>query len=447
MDLRAHRIPDSIFADLARGGGGPAAISHLTAVQYSKHLLLLRLVVELAQTVGHKQATQAKNAYDLLAEIQREDDAAVDAVLRHPPVGAWALHTIRALREVQARERALPGQLAGLAMAAAVRACVDCSAEVPVRAGAVMLPTLGRIDVPGDSDHKWTKVTARKGRADAARGDWIVRIPTDPSADAPGWQGLRTLSALGAGQELRILIEDLDACRLPGSANLAERLSELEAGRWQVALREAWDVLTGHHQPAAAEIAAAIRAFTPLAPPEHGQLSATSAETFGNVAMSQPVDGRSLAVTLVHEMQHAKLSALLDLTPLVVPDHGTLYYAPWRDDPRPLSGLLQGAYAFMGVAGFWRQQLSVIAGGTSGVRAETEFARWRDASITVVATLAASGRLTREGAIFVSGMNATLTSWAGESVSPEARKEAGRLANEHRARWMASNRAAAGAIG
>jgi hypothetical protein len=31
-------------------------------------------------------------------------------------------------------------------------------------------------------------------------------------------------------------------------------------------------------------------------------------------------------------------------------------YAPWRSGPRPLNGLLQGAYAFLGVSGFWRQQ-------------------------------------------------------------------------------------------
>jgi hypothetical protein len=37
-----------------------------------------------------------------------------------------------------------------------------------------------------------------------------------------------------------------------------------------------------------------------------------------------------------------------------MPDDGHRYYVPWRDDPRPISGLLQGAYAYLGVTGFWR---------------------------------------------------------------------------------------------
>src|SRR5581483_603165 len=60
------------------------------------------------------------------------------------------------------------------------------------------------------------------------------------------------------------------------------------------------------------------------------------------------------AVTLAHELQHLKLGALLDIVTLALPDDGRRYYAPWRDDPRPLGGLLQGAYAYFGVSGFWR---------------------------------------------------------------------------------------------
>jgi HEXXH motif-containing protein len=46
----------------------------------------------------------------------------------------------------------------------------------------------------------------------------------------------------------------------------------------------------------------------------------------------------------VHEVQHLKLAALLDIVTLTMPGEHDRYYAPWRDDPRPLSGLLQGTY-------------------------------------------------------------------------------------------------------
>ena len=72
-----------------------------------------------------------------------------------------------------------------------------------------------------------------------------------------------------------------------------------------------------------------------------------------------------LASVLVHECQHAKLNAVLDLIPLSRPDQAR-YYAPWREDPRPLGGLLHGAYAYLGVSDFWRVQSSRSGHATIG---------------------------------------------------------------------------------
>jgi uncharacterized protein len=72
--------------------------------------------------------------------------------------------------------------------------------------------------------------------------------------------------------------------------------------------------------------------------------------------MSAPPDPIIGTVTLTHEIQHVKLGALLDLVTLTLPDDGRRYYAPWRDDPRPLGGLLHGVYAYLGVTEFWRRQ-------------------------------------------------------------------------------------------
>jgi HEXXH motif-containing protein len=55
-------------------------------------------------------------------------------------------------------------------------------------------------------------------------------------------------------------------------------------------------------------------------------------------------------VTLVHEFQHSELSVVPDLTRLYDAGPDEFYYAPWRNDPRPFGGLLQGVYAFIGVA-------------------------------------------------------------------------------------------------
>ena len=184
---------------------------------------------------------------------------------------------------------------------------------------------------------------------------------------------------------LRLVIDDLDPDRMPSAWDLGGRLSHAEAMRWQQLLSPAWDLLTRQPGTAAEEIRAAIRVLTPLRRPAHGQISASSREVFGCAALSPPADALTLAVTLAHEVQHAKLGALLDLVPLTQPDDGRRYYAPWREDPRPIGGLLQGAYAHLGVSGFWRWQCRARDGAaatrpTSSSRAGTTPPPWSPGS-------------------------------------------------------------------
>jgi HEXXH motif-containing protein len=148
------------------------------------------------------------------------------------------------------------------------------------------------------------------------------------------------------------------------------------------------------------------------------------------------VDGTGLAVTMAHEIQHAKLSALLDLLPMTTGSAESRYYAPWRDDPRPASGLLQGAYAFLGVAGFWLRQSRL----PRGEEALAEFARWLSAVRTVVNTLFTSGELTEAGRAFVSGIDRTLRRWEDEPVPADVLAAARDANEEHRERWLDRNR-------
>nr|BFE78758.1 hypothetical protein GCM10020093_013590 [Planobispora longispora] len=262
--------------------------------------------------------------------------------------------------------------------------------------------------------------------------------PRDPRQDAPGWRGLRTLSTESGGAPLHLIIDDLDPYRMPETPNIGERLTTREAERWQSTLDGAWELLVRHHQAVAEEVATAISVLTPLTPPAQGQSSATSRETFGCVALSTPPDVPTLAVTLTHETQHAKLSALLDIVPLAKPDDGSRYYAPWRPDPRPVPGLLQGAYAYLSVTDFWRRQRHLET-GEAAVEAGAEFSRWREAARLVTGTLIDSGRLTDEGMVFASEMARRLDHWAHETVPPDARELARERADRHLTRWRETN--------
>lgn len=425
-----HHMSRELFDALARGGGGHDAVHELAAAQYSKHVVLLCSMLDVARNAGTEQSLRTRRGYDLLAEVQRYNRTAAETVIRHPSVGAWALRTVQAYRGGRAMPGAEPGGLSAVAAAAAIRAGLPAEIDVAVTSGRVMLPSLGAASVIGGA----ATVRSGKGCAEVISPTRRVEVPTDPHRDAPNWQGLRQVQV----GSLSILIDDLDPFRMPSAAHVLPRLSAAEYGEWAAAFQQAWPLLDQDHVAVANEVAPAVTVIVPLPKPPKGQVSSSSPETFGAIAMSRPRDLITCAATLAHEVQHLKLSALLNIVTMTLPEGGERYYAPWRDDPRPLKGLLQGAYAYLGVSGFWRRQRQ-ITGGAIRLRANAEFARWRAAVTLVIETLRTSGRLTPAGMDFVKGMECTLGRWQDEPVPAAAAALARREAELHLARWQSDN--------
>jgi HEXXH motif-containing protein len=435
----AHVLTEDQFTGLANGTCSVRTVRRLVRTQNSKQRLLLWGVVDQARRRGHPQAAAAEHAYTMLAALHRRHRVYVDAVLMQPAARAWAIHTLRALCGGPARDSAVPGALAALAAAALVRSRTSAAIDLPVCDGSVMLPGVGQIMAGNAGRTVFLRSTTTGAQV---TGDGVrVAIPAAYGVDAPGWRGLRTLSATAQGVPVRFVLDDLDPYRMPG-ATLSGRLSPGEVDSWRSAISAAWELLVRDHHAAAMEIRAVTTALTPLAPgpSETGCLrSASSQETFGCTALSSPTDIRTLAVTLVHEVQHAKLNALMGITPLTMPDDGRRYYAPWRDDPRPIEGLLHGAYAYMMVSRFWRGERR-HASGAAAMPAHATFARWRAAALDVVGTLLDSGRLTRPGNVFVTAMREPLAAWNAEPVPSQAQEWARHEADRHRLRWEARNR-------
>lgn len=420
METEHHAMPRGQFEALARGGGGAGAMRRLVAAQRSKHVILVRAVAELARQGGGADDAIAMAGYELLAQVRHRDRAAADTVISYPSVGAWALHT---LRGDQAVPGAHPIGLAAVAAAAAIRAGMDAEIEVPVFNGRVVLPSLGAAHAVGATALVRTKA------AEVRSGD--LRVEARPGA--PGWLELRAVQA----GSLDVLIDDLDTFRMPTTdAEPTGRLSARQVTELASSLSGAWPVLT---PASAAEIAAIVRVIVPFQAPESGLVSTSSSQSFAAVGMSRQPDKYTCAETLVHETQHLKLCALLDLVTLTTPDDGQLYYAPWRTDPRPAASLLQGAYAFLGVSGFWRGQRQVAKEPAVRKRAQAEFARWRDGAALAVETLRGSGQLTMAGQEFAREMAQVLDAWRREPVPGEALALARREADSHLARWHADN--------
>lgn len=421
MRLLLHKLSERALNALAAGEGDAAAIAELTDAELSKHRLLISDVARAAQRSG-RHAAQALAACELLDAAARRDAAAAAAVIRHPSVAVWARRTLRSGNGGPPMPGASPAGLSAVAAAAAVRAGLDAEIEIPVIGGMAVLPGLGAARVAGQ------RVLVRATPTAAWVGE--VAIPPDPGRDTPGWHGLRRIRT-GA---LDVILDDLDPFRAPDLPDLA---AHGDSAGWRDMLTGAWSVLTAGHPAAAAEVAALVSCLVPRSRPPNSPASSSSREAFGAVTMSMPPDPETCAELLVHEVRHLVLGAVLDLAHLTRPDDdGRRYYAPWRDDPRPASGLLQGAYAFFGVAGFWGTQR--LRPGSSG-RGHVEFARWRAGAAEAVRILQASGMLTDTGLRFAAEMANVLDRWQREPVPAAAAEQAYREAVAHRARWESAH--------
>ncbi|MFB9239118.1 HEXXH motif-containing putative peptide modification protein [Plantactinospora siamensis] len=447
--IEVHRLPAADFADLARGQGGVDTINRLRTAQLSRRLLGLRVLLDLARSA------ECEGWYATLAVAQDRHPPAVLDVLAAPHTGAWIAATLRALRAGRPVTGEL-GYLGALAVVAAAAAGLPAEVVVPVHEGAVMLPRHGRVAVPG-------RAQLRLRSADGAL--WVDdrRVPTgspggvrtDAGSPAgagagpvgheraddgmPGWQPLRTIAATAAGLTVRLCLDDLDPYRNCGQRAAAERLDAAAVAGWQRLLDEAWPILVESHRGYAEAIAAGLTTVVPLRAVRADQgMNVTSNDAFGAMSLTRPADALGLALALVHEFQHAKLWALLDIERLHDDDDEPRYYAPWRDDPRPLGGLLHGVYAFLAVTDFWRVQRHHLRGGAAAA-ADREFARWRALVYEAHRGLAASTSFTPAGRRFLDGMRETLTGFRTVPVPAAAETAAGVSAADHRIGWRLRN--------
>nr|WP_260859698.1 HEXXH motif-containing putative peptide modification protein [Streptomyces cupreus] len=258
---------------------------------------------------------------------------------------------------------------------------------------------------------------------------------------------MRRLSVSHAGLTLNLTVDDL--ARYPVIAGTAgpDRLDEAGLRHWRRGLDRAWALLVEDHRESAAALAAGLFSLVPLPSAERFRpRSASASEAFGCVMISAPdaqvADDEAaveLAVTLVHEFRHTLLNGLMHLTPLA-DDCPDLFHAPWRDDPRPLSGVLHGAFAFSGVARFWRDR-SARDSGSARERARFEFALWRRESRATLETLHTHPALTATGRRLVRALLADIRSWDGEPVPETSLLLAERAAAHQRSAWRAHHMA------
>lgn len=444
-----HRLPRHMLAALCAGGGSSTDVALLWSGQHSKRLLQLRAIVDVVErcAVEAGQMARIEDGYRALVAVERHQPHIVAELLAGPQVGAWAAWCLRRLmrdRGGRGGSSELPplwvdlAHLGAIAAAAAIRSGAEICASVPARAGSVTLPTLGRLAVESHVPWALAQFDRSSRLATVRLGGFRAAVPQRWRDAAPGWEPVRRLHTRADGAELVVELDDLDPHWQCFELPLGDRLAPAAVESWRCRLVEAWAILATRHPERLSAAAPSVACIVPLASrPRPSGLSASSRHAPGAVALTEPLSGVELAVTLIHEGQHFKLNALHDLEPLYRPDAIGSYYSPWRDDPRPLAGLLHGIYAFVGVAGFLHRERA--SGRRPGAHAELDFARCREQLRLGYRQVVAAQGLTTLGDKLVASLGATITTLLGEDVPRDIQRLAEDLVAQHWTNWRLRN--------
>ena len=434
--MRLHHLSDPVLHALNSVTEDEGTVAFLLDAESSRRLLLLRAILDAAA-----DADDVRRAWRLLEAAERAAPAVFRTVLLDPQVGVWAASLARRISRPDPTAtsgepplRVELGFLGQLAAAVFIAGGADFRARVPVRDGRVFLPGLGRATVGGDP---WgtAEVWGHDGAVRVAAGGVTVTLPDERENDAPGWEGQRRLRAEHGGVTLTLVLDDLGPYAPVPALTASGRLSSAQFASWQRWVARMWTVLVDDHPVSARALTAGLRSVVPLPRGERLRArAASSSDAFGCLLLSEPDEDEDvlpaqLGVAVLHEFRHTLLNGLIFLTPLFE-ECDELLYAPWRDDPRPLGGLVHGAYAFSGVARYWRTR------GVEGL-AGFEYALWRSAVRTVLGSLREHHALTAPGHALIDSLDEQTAGWHAERVGVREQRLARLATVHHRATWRA----------
>lgn len=370
-----HRMSSIGFTALGSGQGSESAVAVLKAAQLSRARVRLG---RLARTL------QAEPSWALVQEFDAADRDLLNRVLTDP--------FLMPANGTGARGPA--GTLARIALSCAALSSGSSEVDLFVDEDVLSLPEVGTLPVPAGPIHvtvdEASGITVNGAAAKAVRHD--VRMGP-----------------------VRIRIEDRDPARDRFGHPVTGPLSAAELDAWRDGLDDAAVVLAKRHPEALAEMAECLTTIVPLQPQAGRQRSATARSAFGALGIALPQTtrnetGEALACLLLHEFQHLKLGAVLDMFRLFDKTDTTGYTVAWRPGPRPLEAVLQGVYAHITVVEYWRRRaLATRSPDSDGyVQRAADLANQVREALTQITT---SPGLEPLGRQWVADMAATAAGW------------------------------------
>jgi uncharacterized protein len=382
-DRPADALPVEAIEQLGSGYGDADVLAMLGDLELSINQKLVTQVCELAPRNG------------VLEPLERPT---ARRVLGHPYVREWALRCLGGDPGPLCR----PEYVGNLAAAAAIAGGMRVELPVTAHRAAVTLPAIGTVRVDPAVDQaviatepdRFTVITPGSART--------IEL-NDPGVQVD-WSPVRPLDVDG----LDVTLDDNDPFRDGLGWPPADPVTADEVSSWRAIVRDAWESIQRELPGYAASLQIALRTITPLVrDPAGGQRSGSSRDAYGAVGVGPVPDADALAVLLVHEVQHVKFGALMDLCELIDPDDPIQVRVGWRSDPRPIEAALTGAYAHMAVADVWR--VRALRGRHTD--AEQQFRMYHEWVTTAVDAIERTRVCTADGEIFLGAMRRTLETW------------------------------------
>jgi len=119
---------------------------------------------------------------------------------------------------------------------------------------------------------------------------------------------------------------------------------------WLSSLRDCLDRIARYLPELRAEMAFGLQQVVPVGYDAEKHLSASYREALGTIYLTLHPDPMTMTEAVIHEFQHNKLNAALDLDPFLENALSELVISPVRPDPRPLHGVMLAMHAFLPVA-------------------------------------------------------------------------------------------------
>lgn len=301
-----------------------------------------RAMQDLARLVARGGDPELTRFRPTLEQLMRERPGALAAVVRSPSVGALLRSLRRRAPELDFGEGV--AELLALIRCdlAHLGALPEPSRQHRLPARILSLPARKLIEVPADA--RAAEFQNGELRFEVAEG-WR-RVDLGQPDDEPKFFPILDKLVLATVDNNPLSMFEAH----PDKQGNAIDLGDKSAQDWTSSLRASIELIGRHLPDLRGELELYLQQIIPVGYDEHRHLSASYLEAIGTVYMTLHPQQMTMVEATIHEFQHNKLHALLELDPLLHNAFHPLYSSPVRPDPRPLQGVLLAVHAFQPVA-------------------------------------------------------------------------------------------------